>query len=112
MSFIPDTSIQLDNVLTPYDTFSTSTTPNINFNASSGIYNPSANVIKIFTNNTDALTLDANQCLTGNATGLTNLNYNDISSASKPDLTIYATNSNLNSLSTTVSGNTTSINTI
>ena len=110
MSFITDTSTQLNNALTPSDTFSTSATPNINFNSSSGIYNPSANVIKIFTNNTDALTIDANQYLTGNATGLTNLIYNAISSASKPDLTIYATNTNLNSLSLTVSGHTTSIN--
>ena len=45
MSFVADTSTQLNNALTPSDTFSTSTTPNINFNASSGIYNPSANVI-------------------------------------------------------------------
>jgi hypothetical protein len=99
-----DTSTQLNNDLYADDNYSST----INFNATSGIYNPSANVIKIFTNNIDALTIDENQFLTGNATGLTNLNYNAITN--KPDLTIYATNTNLNNLSTTVSGHTTSIN--
>ncbi len=67
-----NTSTQLNNELYTYDNYSST----INFNATSGIYNPSANVIKIFTNDNDALTIDENQFLTGNATGLTNLNYN------------------------------------
>ena len=79
-----DTSTQLNNDLYADDNYSST----INFNATSGISNPSANVIKIFTNNIDALTIDENQFLTGNATGLTNLNYNAITN--KPDLTVYA----------------------
>jgi hypothetical protein len=43
------------------------------------MYNDSDNVIKIFTNNVDALIINANQQLSGNGTGLTNLNYNAIS---------------------------------
>ena len=39
-----DTSIQLNNDLFTYDNYSST----INFNATSGIYNPSANVIKIY----------------------------------------------------------------
>ena len=127
MSYPTDTSTQLNNVLTISDNYSSSTTPNINFNSSSGIYNPSDNVVKIFTNNIDALTIDASQYLTGNGTGLTNLNYGAISNkptnfqtdwnttvsnrpslfsgsyndlSSKPDLSVYATNTNLNNLST------------
>ena len=84
MSFIQDTSTQINNSLTPSDIFTSSTTPNISVGFTSGIYNPSANLIKIFTNNIDALTIDGNQYLYGNATGLTNLNYNAISN--KPSL--------------------------
>ena len=79
MSFPSDTSTQLNNALSISDNYTSATTPNINFNATSGIYNPSANVIKIFTNNTDALTINASQQLSGNGTGLTNLNYSAIS---------------------------------
>jgi hypothetical protein len=61
MSYPSDTSVQLNNTLSPFDNYSSATTPNIHFNATSGIYNPSANIIKIFTNNTDALTIDASQ---------------------------------------------------
>ena len=58
MSFPSDGSTQLNNYQTLITTFTTNTTPDINFNGTSGIYNPSANTIKIFTNNTDALTID------------------------------------------------------
>ena len=54
MSFITDSSTQLNDALTPSDIFSSPTTPNINFNSSSGKYSPSANVIRTFTNNIDA----------------------------------------------------------
>ena len=67
----------------------------------------------MFTNNIDALTIDSNQCLYGNGTGLTNIGYNNViykpnnfpsdwltTVSNRPDLTVYATNSNLNSLST------------
>ena len=78
MSFPSDTSTQLNNPLSISDNYTSATTPNINFNATSGIYNPSANVIKIYTNNIDALTINASQQLSGNGTGLTNLNYSAI----------------------------------
>ena len=78
MSFPSDTSTQLNNALSISDNYTSATTPNINFNATSGIYNPSANVIKIYTNNIDALTINASQQLSGNGTGLTNLNYSAI----------------------------------
>ena len=76
MSFITDTSTQLNNstlTSTFTTTYTTSTSPDIIFNVTCGIYNPSQNVIKIFTNNTDALTIDSNQSLYGNATGLTHI---------------------------------------
>ena len=70
----------------------------------------------MFTNNIDALTIDSNQCLYGNGTGLTNIGYNNVINkpnnfpsdwlttvSNRPDLTIYATNNNLNSLSSTSS---------
>ncbi len=78
MSYPCDTSTQINNALTLSDNYSSSSAPNINFNSSCGRYNPSANVIKIFTNNTDALTINGSQQLSGNGTGLTNLNYNAI----------------------------------
>ena len=55
-SFIADTSTQLDNstlTSTFSTTHTTNTVPGINFNITSGIYNPSANTIIIFTNNTE-----------------------------------------------------------
>jgi hypothetical protein len=67
----------------------------------------------MYTSSTTALTIDTNQCLYGNGTGLTNIGYNNVigkptnfqsdwnsTVINKPDLTVYATNSNLNSLST------------
>ena len=81
MSYPNDTSTQINNALTTSDNYSSSSAPNINFNSTCGIYNPSANVIEIFTNNTDALTINGNQQLLGNGTGLTNLNYNAILNA-------------------------------
>ena len=109
MEFINDASLQTGGSLLSYNTFyTTKVKPTIKLNSNSGLYNPSNNVIKLFTNNNDALTIDENQQLSGNATGLTNLNYNAI--ANKPDLTIYATDTNLNNLSSTVSGHTSSIN--
>ena len=71
LSFPTDSSTQLNNALPLTSMFTTDTTPDINFNGTNGIYNPLANTIKIFTKNTDALTIDSNQCLYGNATGLT-----------------------------------------
>ena len=129
MSIFPnDNSIQLNYIPTLSYSYKTKNTPDITFNGSSGIYNGSINNIKIFTNNTDALTIDSNQCLYGNATGLTHLQYTNIDGKptnfqsdwnntiinkptnfqsdwsstiiNKPDLTVYALTTNLNNLST------------
>ena len=129
MSIFPnDNSIQLNYIPTLSYSYKTKNTPDITFNGSSGIYNESINNIKIFTNNTDALTIDSNQCLYGNATGLTHLQYTNIDGKptnfqsdwsstiinkptnfqsdwsstiiNKPDLTVYALTTNLNNLST------------
>ena len=136
-SFIADTSSQLDNstlTSTFSTTHTTNTAPGINFNITvifdktSEIYHPSANTIKIFTYNTDALTIDSNQCLYVDATGLTHLQYTNIDNKptnfqsdwnctiinkpsyfpadsnstliNTPNLSGYATNTNLNSLPT------------
>ena len=80
MNFNNDNSTQLNigsATFTP--SYSSKTAPNLILNdSSSGIYNPSLNTIKFFTNNIDAFTIDENQCLYGNATGLTNLGYVNI----------------------------------
>ena len=78
MSITNDASTQLSNTITQTTTFTTNTTPEFNFNGTSGIYNPTAKTVKIFTNNTDALTIDSNQCLYGNVTRLTHLQYTNI----------------------------------
>ena len=84
MQFITDNSTQNSTLSSYALSYSTKAKPTLKLNSNSGIFNPSDNVFKIFTNNTDALTIDANQYLTGIATGLTNLNYNAISN--KPSL--------------------------
>ena len=76
--FIQDTSTQTTSVITANQRYTTKAIPNISFNGTSGIYNPAADNIKIFTNNVDALTIDSNQGLYGNGTGLTNIGYSNI----------------------------------
>ena len=99
MQFISDNSIQDGSLLSYGLSYSTKEKPTLKLNSNSGIYNPSDNVFKIFTNNIDALTIDANQILTGNGSGLTNVNYDAITN--KPDLsTTYSSILNLNTLST------------
>ncbi len=73
--FTNDNSTQLS--YTPAISFSYNTilSPEVSFDGTSGIYNPSNKVIKMFTNNKDALTIDSTQCLYGNGTGLTNIGY-------------------------------------
>ena len=115
MNFPNDDSTQTGIINVSYTTpYSSITNPNILFNDfKSGIYNPSLNTIRLFTNNTDALTIDSNQCLYGNGTGLTNIGYSNVidrptnfqsdwnsTIINRPDLTVYATTLNLNSLST------------
>ena len=82
------------------------------FNGTSGIYNSTSKTIIIFTSKTSALTIDTNQCIYGNGTGLTHLQYTNIDNKpsnfqsdwnttviNKPDLSVYATNTNVNNLS-------------
>ena len=78
--FITDTSVQSTNTITAAST--STTNPNILLfqDGTSGIYNPSSNVIKIYTNNTDALTVDSSQNIICNGSLITNLNYNNIKS--------------------------------
>ena len=64
MSFPNDGSTQLNNCQTLITTSNTGS--DINFKGTSGIYNPSANTKKIFTDISNALTIDANQCFYGN----------------------------------------------
>ncbi len=115
MSYPTDSSTQLDDTtLSILPTFSSVTDPSILFNdGTSGIYNNTTNSIIVFTSSTTALTIDTNQCLYGNGTGLTNIGYTNVINKptnfqsdwnstiiNKPDLTVYASNSNLNNLST------------
>ena len=52
MQFINDASTQNGGSLLSFSKFySTKTNPSIKLNSNSGIYNPSDNVMKIFTNN-------------------------------------------------------------
>ena len=67
----------------------------------------------MYTSSTTAFTIDSNQCLYGNGTGLTHIQYTNIDGKptnfqsdynstviNTPNLSVYATNTNLNSLST------------
>ena len=102
MDFIQDNSAQTGGSLLSFNTiYTTKPRPSISLNSNSGIYNPSDNVIKFFTNNIDALTINENQVLIGNATGLTNLNYNAI--LNKPDISIYATTTSISNLNISTS---------
>jgi hypothetical protein len=80
MNFPNDNSTQTGIVNVSYTpTYANVNNPNILFNdLKSGIYNPSLNTIKCFPNQTDAFTIDSNQCLYGNGTRLTNLGYVNI----------------------------------
>ena len=115
MNFNNDNSTQLNITTASYlPTYSSTTNPSILFNdGTSGIYNATSNTIIFYTSGTTALTIDSNQCLYGNATGLTHLQYNNIDGKpsyfpadynstviNTPNLSVYATNTNLNNLST------------
>jgi len=76
--FTPDTSIQLTGNATNAITYNTKDNPNIAFHSFAGIYNSGNNVIKIFTNNIDALTIDNNQKVICNGSLITNLDWNKI----------------------------------
>ena len=134
MSFPSDTSTQLNYTTTSYlPTYSPITNPSILFNdGTSGIYNSTANSIIMYTSSTTAFTIETNQCLYGYAAGLTHLQYTNLDGKpsyfpadynstviNTPNLSVYATNTNLNSLSinnlnttsTTILGNLNSLST-
>jgi len=100
MSFQNDNSTQLNITSVSYlASYTSITNPSILFSdRTSGIYNSTSNTIILYTNNTNALTIDSNQCLYGNGTGLTHIQYTNIDNT--PSLSGYATNTNLNNLST------------
>jgi hypothetical protein len=77
-NFTNDNSTQLSYTPAISFLYNTISTPEVSFNGTNGIYNPSNNVIIMFTNNIDALTIDSNQWLYGNCTGLTNIGYNNV----------------------------------
>jgi hypothetical protein len=71
MNFQNDNSTQTGiNSVSYTPTYANVNNPNILFNdLKIGIYNPSLNTIKLFTNTIDAFTINSNQCLYGNGTG-------------------------------------------
>ncbi len=80
MSFPNDTSTQLDfTTVSISPIYSSVTNPTILFNdGTSRIYNNMTNSIICFTSSTTAFTIDTNQCLYGNRTGLTNIGYGNV----------------------------------
>ena len=78
--FNNDTSTQLNNTTFSYlPSYSSASNPSILFNdGTSGIYNATANSIIFYTSGTTALTIDTNQGLYGNGTGLTNIGYTNV----------------------------------
>ena len=76
--FTQDTSAQDSGGLTFIKNYYTKDYPNISFYSKAGIYNSADNIIKIFTNNIDALTIDANQKVICNGSLITNLDWNKI----------------------------------
>ena len=98
--FTADSSTQGTGGFTNTKAFNTKDDANIKFFSKSGIYNSSDNTIKIFTNNIDALTIDANQKVICNGSLITNLDYNNIS-LNKPTLATVATSGSYNDLSGT-----------
>ncbi len=73
MSFPNDISTQLNyTTVSIFPTYSSVTNPTILFiDGASGIYNNTTNSIIFFTSSTTACTIDTNQYLYGNGTGLT-----------------------------------------
>ena len=78
--FNNDTSVQLNYTTSSYlPSYSSASNPSILFNdGTSGIYNATANSIIFYTSSTTAFTIDSNQCLYGNGTGLTNIGYTNV----------------------------------
>ena len=82
--FNEDTSTQGGTTSFVSTTYNTKENPNIKMKTKCGIYNSGDNVIKIFTNNIDALTINENQKVVCDGSLITNLDYNNINN--KPSL--------------------------
>ena len=98
--FTADSSTQGTGGFTNTKAFNTKDNANIKFFSKSGIYNSGDNTIKIFTNNVDALTIDANQKVICNGSLITNLDWNNIS-LNKPSFATVATSGSYYDLSGT-----------
>jgi len=79
-SFITDASTQQTNSITSGSGFTTKTKPSLSLSSSSGLYYPSINNIRLYTNSIDALTIDSNGVLSGNGSGFTNFTSSQIPS--------------------------------
>jgi hypothetical protein len=72
-SFETDTSTQQSNIISASSGFTTKIKPNLMPSSSSGLYYPSVDNVRIYTNSNDALIIDSNGILYGNGAGLSNL---------------------------------------
>ncbi len=68
--FIIDDSIQTSSVFSQGSIFTTKTNPNLRLSSTAGLFYPSENNFRVYTNSIDALTIDSNQILYGNGAGL------------------------------------------
>ena len=57
--FISDNSTQTTSVFSKGNLYTSKTNPNLRLSTSSGIYYPSINNVRIYTNSIDALTIDS-----------------------------------------------------
>ncbi len=79
MSHPTDIFVQFDYAsLSILPTYSSVTNPILFKDGTRGIYNNTTKSIILFTSSTTSLTIDTNQCLYGNGTGLTNIEYNNV----------------------------------
>ena len=78
--FISDNSTQTTSVFSQGNLYTSKTNPNLRLSTSSGIYYPSINNVRIYTNSIDAVTIDSNQIIYGNGAGLTNFTTSQIPS--------------------------------
>ena len=85
--FISDTSTQQSNVISPLIKFTSMNTPSLVLTSTSGIYIPSLNNVRIFTNKTDAFIIDSNNILYGNGSGFTNFTASQIPSLDASKIT-------------------------
>ena len=93
--FISDTSTQQSNVISPLIKFTSMNTPSLVLTSTSGIYIPSLNNVRIFTNKTDAFIIDSNNILYGNGSGFTNFTASQIPSLDASKITSGTLNTSL-----------------